>query len=305
MHLCYVDESGTPESSGNTSHYVLAGLSIPIYHWRDCDREVSRIRNQYALNGKELHTAWILRSYLEQSRIDGFLGMTFFERRQAVEQWRRAELIRLQKTNDSKAFRQQRKSFRHTDPYIHLSLQERKSLVLDLAKCISKWGFARLFAECINKITFSPQDPSFTADEQALEQVVSRFEHFLRAMSGTSPQEKKYGLIIHDNNDTVSKKHTELMQKFHRRGTLWTDVTHISETPLFVNSQLTDMVQMVDLCAYALRRYLENQESDLFDLVFVRADRKDGKVVGIRHFAKGDCGCKICAARGRGQAISD
>jgi hypothetical protein len=33
MYLCYIDESGTPESSGNTSHFVLAGISIPIWHW--------------------------------------------------------------------------------------------------------------------------------------------------------------------------------------------------------------------------------------------------------------------------------
>jgi Protein of unknown function (DUF3800) len=109
-----------------------------------------------------------------------------------------------------------------------------------------------------------------------------------------------HGLLIHDNNETVAKKHTQLMIKFHDRGTLWTDVTHIMETPLFVNSELTSMVQMADLCSYALRRYVENQEETLFDLIFQRADRKpDGKVVGVRHFSPIGCNCKICIARGR------
>jgi len=59
------------------------------------------------------------------------------------------------------------------------------------------------------------------------------------------------------------------------------------------------MVQIADLCAYALRRYLENGEEELFDLVFHRADKKDGTVVGVRHFTNASCGCKICNARER------
>ena len=86
------------------------------------------------------------------------------------------------------------------------------------------------------------------------------------------------------------------MKKFHRIGTLWVNVQNIIETPLFVNSQLTSMVQMADLCGYALRRYLENQEEELFDLIFPRADRRGNTVVGVRHFTNPTCACKICAA---------
>jgi hypothetical protein len=49
MYLCYIDESGTSDIPGNTSHFVLAGLSIPIWHWKDCDREVETIKRKYAL----------------------------------------------------------------------------------------------------------------------------------------------------------------------------------------------------------------------------------------------------------------
>lgn len=86
------------------------------------------------------------------------------------------------------------------------------------------------------------------------------------------------------------------MKRFHQNGTLWTKVKNIIETPLFVDSQLTSMVQIADVCGYALRRYLENGEEELFDLIFRRADRKDNIVVGIRHFTKSDCTCKICSA---------
>ena len=43
-----------------------------------------------------------------------------------------------------------------------------------------------------------------------------------------------------------------------------------------------------------MRKYLENGEQELFDLIFQRADTLSGKVVGVRHFTKPGCPCKIC-----------
>ncbi len=41
MYLCYVDESGTTGTHPNdTSHFVLAGISIPIAQWTDADQEI-------------------------------------------------------------------------------------------------------------------------------------------------------------------------------------------------------------------------------------------------------------------------
>ena len=72
MYLCYLDESGTTgASTGDTSHFVLAGLSIPIWHWRDADRGVSRVLKAYGLADTELHTAWMLRKYLDSSSTVG------------------------------------------------------------------------------------------------------------------------------------------------------------------------------------------------------------------------------------------
>ena len=68
------------------------------------------------------------------------------------------------------------------------------------------------------------------------------------------------------------------------------------ETPLFVDSKLTRMVQIADLCAYALRRYLENGETDLFRPIFACADRIGDTTVGVRHFSPPACDCAICRA---------
>jgi hypothetical protein len=290
MYLCYIDESGTSAIPGNTSHFILAGLSIPVSEWRNCDKDVEAIKRKYALEGAEIHVAWILRPYIEQNKVPNFSSLDFRQRRSAVESARKAELFRLQRSKNNAQYRQTRKNLRLTDSYVHLTYDERRNLVRELAQCVSNWSFARLFAECIDKIHFDPSRTNQTIDEQSFEQLVSRFEQFLQNMQDS------YGLLIHDNNETVAKKHTELMKSFHKKGTLWTVVKNIVETPLFVDSQLTSMVQVADLCAYALRRYLENGEEELFDLIFRRADRKFGTVVGVRHFTNANCTCKICSA---------
>jgi len=287
-----MDESGTSAIPGTTSHFILAGLSVPIWHWRDCDREVTAIKRKYQLDDAEIHTAWIARKYLEQNKINNFKSLSYSQRRSEVNKYRKSELLKLQKTNNSKSYRQFKKNYKNTDDYIHLTYDERKKLIIELADCVSNWGFARLFAECIDKIYFDPSKSPQTIDEQSFEQVISRFEQYLE--STATDGKKNYGLLIHDNNETVSKKHTELMCQFHKKGTLWTKVHNIIETPLFVDSKLTSMVQIADLCSYAVRRYLENNESELFNHVFKRADRKFGLTVGVRHYSEKSCTCKIC-----------
>lgn len=293
MYLCYVDESGTPDVPGNTSHFVLAGVALPIWHWKDADQAVSWAMTQYDLVDQELHTAWLLRPYVEQSKIPNFEKMGRAVRRTEVERARNAHLLLLQQKGQHKTYKQMRKNYAHTNAYIHLTYDERRQLVLDVADRIGSWRFARLFAECIDKIHFDPHRTTRSIEEQAFEQVVSRFERYLSNTSTGAPQ-KVLGLLVHDNNETVSRKHTRMMRHFHRQGTLWTTVAHIIETPLFVNSSLTSMVQVADLCAYALRRYLENKETELFQRIFTRADRMGPFTVGVRHFTAQPCSCEIC-----------
>lgn len=293
MYLCYIDESGTSDIPGNTSHFVLAGLSLPIWHWRDADREITIIKRRYGLDNAEIHTAWMLRKYLEQTRINNFNNLSRIQRESEVRRYRTRELLRLQNSNNSRTYHQTRKNYTKTEAYIHMTLQERQNFLAEIADCVSRWGFARLFAECIDKIHFDPQRAQSPVDEQAFEQVISRFEQYLQNTDDTNGQ-KNYGLIVHDNNETVEKKHTQLMREFQRKGTLWTRVERIIETPLFVDSQLTSMVQIADLCSYSLRRFVENGETTLFNKIYTRADRNRRRVVGVRHFTDAGCQCAIC-----------
>lgn len=298
MYLCYLDESGTTGTSGGeTTHFVLAGISIPIWHWRDADREVSQVLARYGLADAELHTAWMLRKYLEQSRIPGFEQLGPSARRREVYRHRTNQLSRLGGPANDIRRKRTRKLHRKTEPYVHLTWGERRQAVLDVAETVANWGFARLFAECVDKSHFDPVRSQRSIDEQAFEQVVSRFERFLQNVrSPASGHQRNHGLLVHDNNDTVSRKHTRMMRSFHADGTLWTRVDCIIETPMFVDSELTRMIQIADLCAYALRRYLENHEPRLFQAIFSRADRIGETAVGVRHFSPPGCDCVVCEA---------
>ena len=292
MLLCYIDESGTPETTGNTSHYILAGLAIPVNKWKEAELELTKIKQKYGLENTEIHTAWLLRKYLEQTKIPGFDTLPKDKRIYEVQKYRKSEIFRLQKTN-AKAYKQAKKNYKETEKYIHLTFNERKRFIQELAQTISSWTYARLFAECIDKIKYDPNRSTNSISEQAFEQVITRFQTCLQNFS-RKQSNMQYGILIHDNNETVAKKHTELMKTFHEKGTFWKNIENIIETPLFINSNLTSMIQIADLCAYSIRRYLENDETELFDLIFKRADTKNQKRVGIRHFPGSGCSCKIC-----------
>lgn len=294
VYFCYIDESGTPTVPGNTSHYILTGISIPIKYWKKCDRAIYAIKRKYGLENAEIHTGWILRNYKIQSGVPDFEKLTYQQRRLEVERLIKEKVFALQKGGNKETFKQPVKNFDKITPYIHLTEKERVSFIQEIANLVGKWSYARIFAECIDKVHFSPSPTGPTADEQALEQVVSRFETYMSIVSASTGEET-YGVLIHDNNQTVAKRHTNLMKKFHKVGTLWTDIKHIIETPLFVDSELTSLVQIADMCAYALRRYFENNEDDLLNRIKNRFDKKDGKIVGVRHYTKSDCSCVICS----------
>lgn len=169
VYFCYIDESGTPQVPGNTSHYVLAGLSIPIPYWKLCEKGISKVKLKYGLENCEVHTGWIIRSYLEQTKIVGFEAMNYLQRRYEVEKIRKAELLNLQKSSNNKHYKQTRKNYKQTEAYIHLSQSERIAFIRELTDLVGDWSFSRLFAESINKIHFDPVKAKQTVDEQALE----------------------------------------------------------------------------------------------------------------------------------------
>ncbi len=155
VYFCYIDESGTSAIPGNTSHYILCGVSIPVKYWKRCDRKIKQLKHKYGLDGSEIHTGWIMRKYLEQSRIDNFDTFDYATRRHLVDIYRKKEILRLQKSGDNKSYKQVKKNYKETLPYIHLTYNERIAFLTEIAEYIGSCSFIRIFAEsshlCLRK----------------------------------------------------------------------------------------------------------------------------------------------------------
>lgn len=292
MRICYLDESGTPELTGGTSHFILLGLSIQGETWKSKDNEITVIKRRFGLERAEIHSGWLTRRYLEQERIQDFEALGVADRRAAVQQAREMMLLKKAALHGPKSVEEDRKNFRKTAPYIHLTLAERRELLLQITETVGRWDDCRLFAECTDKRSFGGQPPSTPPYEEAFTQVVTRFHRFLETQ--VSPE---HGLLVQDHNESVARRLTELMRVFHERGTRWTDqIRLLVETPLFVDSQLTSMVQVADVCAYATRRFCEKGETELFDRIFPKFHSVGTRVVGVRHYTgRQRCACRICS----------
>lgn len=295
MRICYLDESGTPELTGGSSHFVLLGLSIQGETWKRKDSEITLIKRRFGLEGAEIHTGWLTRRYVEQENIPNFELLGTAERRLAVQKARDDFLVRKAALHGPKSVEEDRKNFRKTAAYIHLTLKERRELLRQIAEVVRGWDDCYLFAECTDKTTFGGSPPRIPPFEEAFTQVVTRFYRFLEDQAT-----KEHGLLVQDDNETIARRLTELMRIFHERGTRWTGLPLIVETPLFVDSTLTSMVQVADVCAYATRRFCEKGETNLFDIIYPRFYRLGRRLVSVRHYTNRDqpsgrrCTCRIC-----------
>ena len=292
MQVLYMDESGVEELKSGTTHFILLGLMIPADSWKTIVNELENVKASYGLRDIEIHTAWMHRQYSEQDIVPNFESLDVAERRNEVEKAirRRSGIIGVSGNRGKiKSYRREVQSIR---PYAHLTLSQRRECLTGLAHRLSDFSDVRIFAEAISKRDFVP-GPHETPYEMAFEQVLTRTQAYLSRIHDL-------GILISDNNSKAAPRLTRLSRKFHKTGTFYREIANIVETPLFVDSSLTSMIQIADLCAFGLRRLIENREELIWNIVEPLGDKANGICVGVRHFTgKSSCGCRICVAHGR------
>lgn len=229
-----------------------------------------------------------MRDYPEQRVIPNFEKLDWDTRRKAVLAARSLNLARVATRTGT---RNLARDYKKTQSYVHLTRPERRAFILEVAQLLNSWGDIRIFADAHSKKHTAGVDHF----DIAFEQVVTRFNTFL-ARTGDN-----LGLLVQDNNETVCRRLTRAMRTYHVTGTLWSKITRIVETPMFVDSELTSMVQLADVCSYATRRFFDNNETQLFELIRPRYDRNPGGLlVGLRHFtSRYKCQCSVCVEHGR------
>jgi len=295
VYLCYLDESGTTVKGDTSHHFVYAGIAIPAETWADKDREITAIKDKFGLTGAEIHTGWVARKYVEQVKIPDFAKLDWDTRKAEVKKKRIENLSKISLSGDKKKAKELEKNYAKTKAYVHLTFEERSGLLSDVLDAVSKWDDARVFFHSIRKEHYDT-DMSHVGGiyEDAFRQLVSRIQMFL-LNKGKFEKQVLYGILISDNNDTMNQRLTKLMMQFHESGTHWRGIPNIVETPLFVDSSLTGMIQIADVIAYSIRRFFDSGETNLFDKILPRVDSVRGAIVGGRHHTpKEFCNCKIC-----------
>ncbi|MEM0900130.1 MAG: DUF3800 domain-containing protein [Pseudomonadota bacterium] len=154
------------------------------------------------------------------------------------------------------------------------SKQERRGHLAKALSCSDRLrGERALFGAIVEKQHVSPED----AMEVAFEQVVSRFDHFLRRINQRR-SDKQRGLIILDKS-TKETALQQLARDFKLSGHTWGKTRNLADVPFFVDSKATRLVQYADLVAYSLWRAYEKQDTEFFKIIETAFDANGG----VRH----------------------
>ena len=90
-----------------------------------------------------------------------------------------------------------------------------------------------------------------------------------------------------------------MAREFRTLGTRWGVLRNLVETPLFVDSRASRLVQVADHVAHAVFRRYNARDTQYFDIIAQKFDSCDGIVHGLAHKQLYDpsCMCIGCMSR--------
>ena len=132
--------------------------------------------------------------------------------------------------------------------------------------------------------------------ELAFEDLCSRFDRYLGRLRGEG--ERQRGLVILDESahETTLQR---MAREFRTLGTRWGVIRNLADTPLFVDSRASRVVQLADHVAYAVFRRYNSHDAQYFDVMAPKFDSSEGVVHGLSHKQMVDpnCMCIACVSR--------
>ncbi len=227
-------------------------------------------------------------------------GVSMFE---AQSSWVTQELDRLAQNIDpgnphGVEFHASATFSRRSQPWKGLSQDEARGTIKSVLDVLANaYDTARAFACVVHKPSFPNQDPM----EVAFEDLCSRFNRYLQRLRANG--ERQWGLVILDK----SAHETTLQQmsvEFRTLGTRWGVIRNLSDTPLFVDSRASRVIQLADHVAYAVFRRYQSGDTQYFDRIAAKFDAEDGIVHGLAHKEIGNpnCMCIACFSRRHAEA---
>jgi hypothetical protein len=182
---------------------------------------------------------------------------------------------------------------RRVFPWDRMQREEAKGVIKAVLRIIqTSYNTTNIFACAIHKKSF----PQLDSMQVAFEDLCSRFDLFLGRLRDTG--ERQRGLLILDNcsYESIFQKMSE---KFKKRGTQWGRLCNLAETPLFVDSKASRLVQVADHIAYAVFRRYNAADTSYMDIIASRFFLADGTLHGLAHKQTIDpqCMCPACFSR--------
>lgn len=309
MYLLYVDASGVAEVGASPKLYCIVGVCVHEGTWFALERRLNGLKNRYSCSGEsfELHTKDLVARCVEQNLVPGFRDLDRRSRRAAVLEVRDKFLATL----SGESLKKHRKLFKQTEAFVHLTAEERDSLINDALDLVATHDGIRLFGEVVDKDHHSHMGGEEDVVRSSFTQLVSRFDQFLSAVNRIDPIAPQKGLLIMDNEPAHARRFADLLSRFRSDGHPFGVVNHVIETPLFVDSRSAGGIQLADVCAYTTRRYVEKGGADgssdgaRFHQIFPSFHRGQAKLHGLRHYcARGSCQCAVCRERGHSITIT-
>ena len=182
---------------------------------------------------------------------------------------------------------------RRAAPWNRMSRAEAQGIIKAVLKVLAdSYDTARAFACAIHKPTISAPDLL----EVAFEDLCSRFDLFLQRLRAAGDRQR--GLIILDESSHETSLQ-QMARNFRTLGTQWGGIHNLADTPLFVDSKASRVVQLADHVAYAVFRRYNASDTQYFDVISSKFDTQDGVIHGLVHLQKATamCMCPACMSR--------
>lgn len=144
------------------------------------------------------------------------------------------------------------------------------------------------FASAIEKASLEPGQDCVAL---AFEDLCQRFDLFLS-------RKRQRGLVILDRSAQETSLQ-RLSREFRTIGTKWGVLRNLADTPMFVDSRASRLVQLADHIAHGVFRRFNAGDAQYFDIIVSRFDETEGVIHGLahQHSGKHACHCPACLSR--------
>ncbi|MEN9221354.1 MAG: DUF3800 domain-containing protein [Thermostichus sp. BF3_bins_97] len=182
---------------------------------------------------------------------------------------------------------------RRISPWDKMSREEAQGVIKAVLQILSRsHDNVRAFACAVHKASYPGKDPV----ELAFEDLCSRFDLYLARLRQSGDPQR--GLLILDKS-TYETTLRKMARDFQTLGTQWGVIRNLADTPFFVDSHASRLVQLADHVAYATFRRYNARDTQYFDIFASKFDAEAGVLHGLAHKQTVDsmCMCPACLSR--------